>query len=281
MRLLDAADVPLGRVTHTSRHSPLPPLVVLALLVGVPVVLLPKAAPVLRVLPIWAWVVASPILLLAALVTGVVVAHLLQTVLNSFRPGNWVLRTTADGVYLKLRSYNNAHFVDDSPTVVYLPYPELATAGKVVETIEPVASDDTPPKVLAYLELRTRDVDTTPLREAVERERALEGPERSFLGIRSRGRTNHAPVQVPEPGVIHVDWGGRRMLRALERDVEIVPRRDVGLGAASERAESEDAILELVERGALIEAVKLTRETYGVGMTEARAFVDSLSDRAA
>ena len=44
-----------------------------------------------------------------------------------------------------------------------------------------------------------------------------------------------------------------------------------------ERAELEDYLLELVESGDRMSAIKLVRVRYGYGLTEARRFVDELA----
>lgn len=82
-------------------------------------------------------------------------------------------------------------------------------------------------------ELRVQGLETDELRQAIARERKRKGPEKSFLGVRSSGRSNHAPVLVPEPGVVRVDWRGKAMLRPFEKRSQILPQRTVRVGYES------------------------------------------------
>ena len=59
-----------------------------------------------------------------------------------FQPANWLARLTYDGMFIKFRSYLNAHFPDQEPTVVFIPYSEIRSARSIVEKQEVPDRDD-------------------------------------------------------------------------------------------------------------------------------------------
>lgn len=103
-------------------------------------------------------------------------------------------------------------------------------------------------------------------------------------------RFHHVPVQVPQPGVVRVQWRGRKVLKVLQSHVTIRPKRHTGHGhddssAADNRAaasdDREDQIIKLIEQGDRISAIRTARELYGTTLTEAHAFVDELTENRA
>ena len=204
MQLLMASAVSRSRVQRRFGHSALGALLGL-LVVG-------KALEFSRLL---GWLV----------LVGAVV-HMLRA---AFRPSNWVLQLTEDGVLLQVRSYLNHHFPDDGPTVVHLPFAEIASACKRVEKKRVPGHKGAELRSQSYLELRLTHDDTEDLRCLVAKEQARKAPEQRRLGVGSRTKFRHVPVRVPEP----VD----------------------------------DRILDLVEEGKTIPAVRLLREEYGMDLT--------------
>ena len=84
-----------------------------------------------------------------------------------------------------------------------------------------------------YLELHIQGLETEQLSQAIERERARKGPEKSFMGIRTSSRSHHVPVLVPAAGVVRVDWRGSAMPQPFERRSEILPKRTLRVGYES------------------------------------------------
>jgi len=56
--------------------------------------------------------------------------------------------------------------------------------------------------------------------------------------------------------------------------------RDYTALGALKRHEQESKLLELVESGRIMDAIRLARSLYGYDVTEAKQFVDGLSSRA-
>jgi len=276
VEFLHPDDIPRTRTLRTFRYNRTGFAVMLVLFGAGPVWGLREAWPSLGALPILGWLVAGPLLLLAAGLYAIVNSFLANGLVASFLPCNWVLKTSVDGVFLQFRSYLNHRFEGSEPTVVFLRFDELDQAGKVVERVERGQGEREHTAMVPYLELRLKSKDTDALLAAVTRERQREGVESRFLGVTTRTRANHVPVLVPEPGVVRVEWRPG-MLRALERSVEIAPKRTIGVGGERrEGGRTDDEILEHLKRGDKIGAVGLVREAYGMETTEAVEFVESM-----
>lgn len=227
-------------------------------------------------------VVAAPVLLLGLLLWFVVTHAMWQGMRGAFGAGNWILKTSGEHLFLNLRCYANFDLGDVGPTVVRIHYREVESAGKLRESFEVSNSDAA--RVSCHLEIRLRHTDTDALREAVRAEAAAEAPVQRFGLFTMRARSTMRPVVVTAPGVIRAAWRGRKMLRALERRVDVVePRRHVLADPADRHrgSEADDRILELVERGDHMAAVELVRDAYSMSLTEADQFLAELEGRRA
>ncbi len=281
MRLLGIGDVPSRGLESRFGHRPWGALVLLAMtlaFVAVPVVLSTRGGGLLNgSLPWWAWVVIGPVALVALLIWLVVLNGCWRSVLACFRrSSNWVMVVAFGGLYVQFRSYLNHHFPADMPTVVYIPWDDIATAGKTLERTPSVDSDgNAGTQVRPYLELRLKHTDTEALRQAVAEETARKPNKtgRSFI------RFHHVPVQVPEPGVIRIEWRGRRMLKALRSKVEIAStvRRGHEIADTPAKDDRDGLILRLIEQGDRMAAIRTVRGHYGMSLAEARRFVDDLA----
>lgn len=276
MELLTPERVPQGEIRRTFRHGPWFSVLFLPVWTALPGVagLLGARAG----LPVLVWVLAMPVVLVAALVWLVVLAALVDALRASLRASNWVLKVGDDGVYLQLRSYLNQHFRADHPTVLFVPFSEITSASKVCERYERCEGQRRVSCARSWLELVLQRATTVELGRVLALERTTQAPQRSFLGLRSRTRYRHVPVVVATPDRIRVDWRPG-MLRPFEARVRTAPDRTVDLDIAS--PEPRERLLALVERGDHLAAVDLARRTYGYGLGEAKRFLDELQRPAA
>lgn len=280
MRLTSPDEIPKTRVRASFGHRPWGALVALALCSGGAAFLGFVAWRAWLAWPWWAWIPAAPVLLLGVLLEWVVLGALLNAVLACFRAGNWVAKVGDDGLWLKLRSYQNEHFGGDDPTVVFVPFDELRAAGKVVELSQRRIDDAPATLTRPMLDLHVA-APTGELAAAVERERTRRAPERRFLFLATRSRAHHVPVMVPAEGVVRVEWRGKRLLALLPSFVERLPQVRVRVGECGGRpADVRDAARELAQRGDRLAAVALVRERLGVGLGEAVRLVDALDEAA-
>jgi len=262
------------------RHGLTGPMVMWALFVSpVPLAIHARAqlAEVAGSIPWVAWFVLAPMALVCGGLWLVCLHAIGQVAYRAMLPSNWLMRVSPSGLLLNLRSYQNAHFPGDGPTVVYLAWPEVARARKVVErsTRRGRRGHETLERK-SWLELELA-ADTRELERLVASERERPGPERSFLGMRGRSRSNHVPVFVEQPGVLRIDWVGGGMLRALGRHVELGPKVTLD----RRPGDLDTRLRALLARGNRIAAHELARNELGLSLTEARRRVEELERKAA
>lgn len=203
----------------------------------------------------------------------------------SLRDDSWLLRMAHNGLYLKVRSYLNYKLPADDPTVVFLPKPEIAALQahrikmRLTSTADDMTEDREPLGGRKYVEITLHDDDLTALTELIAAERARQrGPSRKDGMV-----AQHMPVAVLPGGVVQIDWAGispglggtmRRLGQAYKVLEEKVTRSELSDESPSE--DKERRLLELTERGEIIEAVKLAKALYGYDTTKAKAYVDEL-----
>jgi hypothetical protein len=136
-----------------------------------------------------------------AVLVALLVPLFLANALAKFRPTNWLMWISPDGLWINLRSYQN-HRLPEAVTVLHLPYGEIACARRHLETWSTPAE----PSSLAgahwkqeSLELSLVSGDTAEIAKALAEER----------GRRAGGiRWMHQSVTVPSPGVVRIAWRG-------------------------------------------------------------------------
>lgn len=201
----------------------------------------------------------------------------------SFRSDNWVMIVSPHAVYAKYRSHLNHHFDAESFTVVRFSLDDIVMAGKRIEAVRTVgfSRGSHVTRWLRFLELTlTDEIDLAPLAEAIATERQREAPsERLAFGVTSRHKVRHYPVKVlAERRAVCIEWHGDRMLRELARNgVPIATPHQVRLSCTGDALEAlETQILDLLERGMYLSAIRLAQRAYGCSYTEAKQFIDDL-----
>lgn len=279
VKLVHHADISEREVVRRFGYRPWGAGVMLLLVLGGPVgAFFAFGGATVGLLPWWGWLVASPMVLIALLIWGVVIVAAYRALSACFRSTNWVMKVAHTGVYLQYRSYLNYHFADEGPTVVFVGFDEIASARKTIHHTRGVDSEgDERITGKKWLEMRLGDVDTEDLRAAAASEAA---PRK---GVGGRSRFHHVPVWVSGSGVVRVEWRGRGMLRSFPGSVSIGPVERTGVGYEGDGGESrlEEQIIELMEQGRRMGAVKLIRRRYAMNLTQATRFADELAGRLA
>ena len=201
----------------------------------------------------------------------------LRSFVASRRPESWRLRWSSGALYLRFRSYLNAGFPPDTPTVVALSRREVDWLRAQEETLD--VPDDHGgwghKRRHRWLEIALRSVDLEPLKEAL----AAEAQRRDSRGGRvndyplslTREETLRLPLRRPEAVV--------EMLSAFYsvRPADVAGAEDF---AAMSRDQREGHVLALAAAGDDIAAIKAARKVYGLDLTEAKRLVDELQGRA-
>jgi hypothetical protein len=268
-----------GRVCRQSRLvSVFVAVAMLTLLAGLPAFLIWRARP-----SMW---ISFPVLSFASL-TAMWFSDVAAKVL---RPANWLMRIAPDGLWINLRSYQNSDFAP-AATVLYVPYPEIAGVSQHAVNRSERAGNNNMIWTDRYLEIRL--VDPLPAEVAAEiveeRSRTVSG---SHLGglVTSRSRNNHVPVSLPTDRVLRLAWRGRydfivpslaKALRELSAEcmIEEPSVKDVADVKSLTSDDVDRLIIETVETGDTMGAVKLLREHRGFSLKDAKKFVDELTVR--
>ena len=265
------------------RHGVTGPLVMWALFVApVPLAIHARGelVDVLRSIPWFGWFALAPMALVCGGLWLLCLFAIGQIAYRALLPSNWLMRISRAGLVLNLRSYQNAHFPLDGPTVVSFRWPELARARKVLErsTRRGKRGHETL-QLERWLELELAGVDAEELARLAAAERTRPGPERSFLGIRRRERSNHVPVFVARPGVLRIDWVGGGALRALAEHLPIGPKLTLDLDR--QPGDLDTRLRALLARGNRMAAHELVRNELGLSLAEARGRVEEIERKAA
>lgn len=204
-------------------------------------------------------------------------------------PSNWLLRTDPQGLTLKFRSYLNHHFDPADICIVRIPYKEIEWAKKTRERRIHKGSGQGEREVHFHtwldLKLCSRQLET--LAEHLQSERMREAPWRRTWYGRTRGKASHNPVRLLKDGVLRIEYGVRPGLKQLfqrlqGRVVQAPPAQrhtDVTQLQDATRATQEAQILELIEMGDSIQAIKVAQDLYGLSATEAKRFADEFRTR--
>lgn len=202
----------------------------------------------------------------------------------SLRASNWLIRYGTDGLMIKFRSYMNHHFSQEDITAFFLPNSDIAWLRKTRELlVVPNKGEGESTERWTYLDVKLSRPETADLEEHLKRERAREAPK---IGI-SRTKFHHYPVRLLPEGIIRLDWRGPsssivpriddalKVLRfslPVEREAFIDERR----GQVTDEKKMEAKIVELAERGKIIDATALARRRYGYDTKRAKEFVEEL-----
>lgn len=217
-----------------------------------------------------------------AVVAALIVPLVLGSALAKFRSTNWLVRLGPDGQWINLRSYQN-HFLPEAATVLHLPYAEIASARRHVETwttpAEPNSNAGTHWKQES-LELSLVSGDTREIARALADER----------GRRAGFRYTHQAVTVPAAGVVRIGCRGHnndvvpplsRVLEELGRHVQVdePTRTDRGDWVKLGDTELDELVAELVRSGDDLAASGLLMRRRGYSATEAHKIVEEHGNR--
>lgn len=223
-------------------------------------------------------------------VDSLLLKWLAMIALNAFRPENWLLRISPDGLWINIRSHHNRKFAP-AQTVLFVPYLEIAGVNsRTVKRLEKNNGRNTS-WTDQFLEVRLHDAAPPEVATEISEERRRRTTGSHFGGfITSSGRNNHVPVTLPSDDLLRLTWRGRfdfvvpslaKTLGELAAECTIV--EPVVEGPADMQtlsaAEVDRQILERVEHGDTLAAVQLLRDQRGMTLKQAKDFIDELTVR--
>lgn len=248
---------------------------------------------VLWAAPIFWWYVAAPwwVTALCAALPALLTLPMFGIWRRRGRADNWVLALYRDGIWLNLRDCDY-HLAEPAKTVVFIPYAEVGAARRFIHRYTTPSSDHgSTSRKDSYLELQLSTPDTGELQRVLDEERRRDPPQRSHLGgfVTSRTRRTQAPIELEDDGTLRVKFrmlnywltpSLKKVLKALQQFVTIeadhVPIR--ADWTTIDGLEFDELVRHLVRNGARIDAMELLRRRKGFSTTEAKQFVDKLSE---
>ena len=218
---------------------------------------------------------------LLALVPGGAAALLLGLALMGFRlcrkPTNWLLKVTAKGLYVNLRSYRNHHLPPDSALALHIPAEEVAAICRTGERRHYPRRRRAQHDYL-YLDIFLCETDLSELRQALRKERRIESPP----GLKRRPKHLDFPVRVLEPLGVRLVWewirpGENQAMDLLRPHFPVAPDRKERYPDWEELDEEakEAMIADLWETGYVAMAVELAARQRGIDRREARRMLDA------
>lgn len=203
--------------------------------------------------------------------------------LPAFRSSNWVLKIRGDRLYLMLRNYRSTHLPEDAPVVVSFDASEIASVGQQMRQFAvPSGSGRTRHWKERRLEIRLRDPVPPEFITALQTQ-----PEWSETWY-GRRRNDASPVSCDER-TIRILWSGPhdlivpRINRALAILGRIVPVHDTSVVDRRQPmhltdSQFDDHVLELCQAGNRIDAIRLLRERRNYSLSEAKRWVDEITE---
>jgi len=280
MRLLRLDEVPTGERDRVFRHSPARALfAALAALCAAGGFFL------------FGWQHGSVLAYYLAGVTLLGPLVMRGIVLARFQPSNWLVRLCDAGLFVHFRSYLNYHLPQEDPTVVFIPHEEIRSVRLVRQRRAIPNMDGARTQLDSVSEQRGRLVeidlaaDSSLLAQALANEVRLRGAkEPHWYGSASTLYKDY-PARLASPTLLQLEWkvvpSAGVFLKAMQRHTDIAASVDasedyVHLEGLS-REDLEKRLLELVETGQTILAIRIARELYSYDLAQAKAFVDSLA----
>lgn len=228
-----------------------------------------------------------PLMLMVVFAAGALLFMMIVTtiLLRSLKSTNWLLALGPDRLWIKYRSYLNSHFPPEDLQIIELRYDAIEFVGLIRrKEILPGQKNGTVTKYSKHLDFVLRQSFDDVLPEALLSERNARAPQRK--GIRSKSLDY--PVRDKEGRIVRVRISGCRpgwkaALQELARNgVALSPDQreteDYTL-SVEDRRQIDDRLIQLVEQGNTIAAVKLACRHYDMGLAEAREFVHELGHR--
>lgn len=220
-------------------------------------------------------------------IAGVILLFLLFTkrfITARFRPSNWLVRMNDAGLYIQFRSYLNYHLPPGDQTIVFISFQEIRSARLIRERARVADSQGhNATQFRRYVEFELAG-NTDGLGKALQAEVSEKAPkEKHWYGSSSTLYEDH-PVRMQSPPFLQLRWqvapGTRKFLDALRpyatiADTVSISQDFTNLQGLS-RAEQEQRLRELHQRGETIAAIYMARKLYGYSMQEAQTIVEGV-----
>jgi hypothetical protein len=220
---------------------------------------------------------------------GIFVLVLIKVLRDRLRPTNWLVRVQTAGLMVKYRSYLNPSLPKEDPIAVLIEFSEIESIRqhRIDRNIPGGTIGDDELRSHVYAELQLRNTSQVKeLQTHLASERQARGPYlKTWYGGRNTAVARHYPVQVTNAGLVRIEWSVRprlsRFIEEMSPYLQAIPavRSSVDYRQAAnlDKKEQEEILLELLEAGDRIGAVRAAKHLYGFDTTRAVQFLQELS----
>ncbi|GJL78180.1 MAG: hypothetical protein NPINA01_11690 [Nitrospinaceae bacterium] len=126
---------------------------------------------------------------------------------------------------------------------------------------------------------KVSEAEISVIKESLKTERARKKPKMRGSGTRH----HHYPVRMADSEILRVEWGGvkpkiKSILKMLNGKVHVEPELYLKTDHTLTPAENDmdSRILDLAERGKIMDAISMVRQQYGFSLTRSKEFVEEL-----
>lgn len=230
--------------------------------------------------PIWVMIVFEPTLTLFLL-------FMFGMIRKGFKSTNWLMVLLADEVLIKYRSYLNCHMSRSDSQVFVMDIDEIVWVRKVKRKEITIGQrGGTTTAYLKFLDIMLAEGIGEEMKEALAAERRVERDYKNQSG-KMTTKFRDYPISVKDDSILRVkmnsirpgvkaalQWFGSN---GIEEKLVCKEVEDFTV-TFKDKKQMDDQILTLAMGGKKIAAVKLARRAYGMGLSEAKEFVEGLME---
>ena len=228
--------------------------------------------------PLWTLLVFGPGVVLFLLI-------IFGMVRKGFKSTNWLMVLSPDEVLVKYRSYLNCHMSRSDRQVFVMDIDEIGWVRKVKrKEITFGSRGGRRTEYLTFLDIMLAEGAGADAKEALVAEQRAREYRKTWYGS-TRSKSGDYPVSVKEDNILRVkmSWVRPGIKAALQwfgangiEEKPVCKEAEDFTATGKDKKQMDDKILTLAMGGKKIGAVKLARRAYGMGLSEAKEFVDGL-----
>ncbi len=230
--------------------------------------------------PLWTLIVFGPGVVLFILI-------IFGMVRKGFKSTNWLMVLSPDEVLVKYRSYLNCHMSRSDRQVFAMDIDEIGWVRKVKRkeiTFGMRGRKQT--EYLTFLDIMLAEGVGEEVKEALVAEQRAKEYRKTWYGS-TRSKSGDYPISVKDDGILRVkmSWVRPGVKAALQwfrfngvEERPVCKEAEDFTATLKDKKQMDDKILTLAIGGKKIGAVKLARRAYGIGLTEAKEFVEGLME---
>ena len=248
----------------------------------------------------WWWLEAPALVVVVCGIIALVVASIcVSEAVAALKKTNWLLAIQTDGVWVNLRSFRNRKLAS-ATTVVHFSWDDLKSAA-ATDGLSPLSSDSTSVDKISFLELQLAEhVQTDDLQTAIADEIQRRTVPTTFAAVKSTRQDRQISLRLIDERYLQFTWQSQidsivpdlqYVLQELGKRIQIEDHRPAS-GSVVTHADSFESslsstqmddlhveILEKVEVGQLLDAIRLYRIRTGCHLKDARTAVHELLKR--